>query len=141
MDTNKRVELLQNILEMNLGEFRELLENYCEHETPLEDIIDVDVLEDEGLENQKVISLFPLSGLAFVVENILECYEIPRKYVELLKKIDPEILDKEEIEVVYESEGEKVVEELIFKAFLLKKIKETYDQSLKNFQERKLEFL
>ena len=141
MNVDKRVELLQNILEMNLEELREFLDNYCDYITPLEDVIDVDVLRDEGLGEQKVTSLFPLSGLAYLVENISECYEIPKRYVEVLKGIDPEVLDKEEVEIIYESEGEEMVEEMIFKALLLKKMKETYDKSLEIFQEKKSEFL
>lgn len=121
MDIQQRKELLENILDMNLSEFKTFITDYCDFSEPLENILDFDVLNDEGIEEVEIVELFSLSDIAKAVEAIENTYTLPKKYVEIYDNLEyaPQLIDLDELEVIYETKGEKELTKVLSALVLL----------------------
>lgn len=123
-------EILQNILDMNLKEFKEFVLNYCELDEDLDEIIDLDILEDDGVQEKDVVDLFSLTELALVTESIITTYSFPKKYLEIYKNLGDtgKLVDIDELEEIYEEKGEEELKKILTSLILIHSAKKQVEQ-------------
>lgn len=130
MTRSDKKEVFQNILDMKLKEFKEFILNYCELDEDLDEIIDLDILEDDGVQEKDVVDLFSLTELALVAESIVITYSFPKKYLEIYKNLGDtgKLVDLDELEEIYEEKGEEELKRILTSLILIHSAKKQVEQ-------------